>query len=130
MVVDFGGGSRCTAPPHASSSSPGAGGRRGLRRRTTSTALAAGAGRQKLTGHEGVVPPGATLVGPAPAATDLPLTVTSSHVIRRVGGRSPRGGRSGVGAVPPFLVTHQIAQQFGRRRPPSRRSRPASDGVD
>ena len=43
---------------------------------TTSTAAAAGAGREKLPGHQGLVPPGATLVGPAPTSTSLPLTVT------------------------------------------------------
>ena len=43
---------------------------------TTSTASAAGGGREKLPGHQGLVPPGATLVGPAPASTSLPLTVT------------------------------------------------------
>ena len=30
----------------------------------------------KLPGHEGLVPPGATLVGPAPSTTALPLTLT------------------------------------------------------
>jgi DNA-binding beta-propeller fold protein YncE len=43
---------------------------------TTSSAVAAGPGREKLPGHQGLVPPGATLVGPAPAATSLPLDVT------------------------------------------------------
>ena len=43
---------------------------------TTSNAGAAGNGRVKLPGHQGLVPPGATLVGPAPTATALPLTVT------------------------------------------------------
>ena len=32
--------------------------------------------REPLRGHQGLVPPGATLVGPAPAATSLPLDVT------------------------------------------------------
>src|ERR1700728_4075763 len=41
-----------------------------------SSAVAAGAGREKLPGHQGLVPPGATLVGPAPTSTSLPLTVT------------------------------------------------------
>src|ERR1700729_724523 len=43
---------------------------------TTSRAVAAGVGRERLPGHQGLVPPGATLVGPAPTATTLPLTVT------------------------------------------------------
>src|ERR1700723_1155903 len=43
---------------------------------TASRAAATGAGREKLPGHQGLVPPGATLVGPAPTSTALPLTVT------------------------------------------------------
>ena len=43
---------------------------------TASSAAAAGSGRERLPGHQGLVPPGATLVGPAPAATTLPLDVT------------------------------------------------------
>ena len=43
---------------------------------TTSSAGAAGTGRERLPGHQGLVPPGATLVGPAPTSTALPLTVT------------------------------------------------------
>ena len=43
---------------------------------TASSAAAAGAGREKLPGHQGLVPPGATLVGPAPTSTALPLTIT------------------------------------------------------
>src|SRR5580698_539281 len=43
---------------------------------TTSSAGAAGSGRVKLPGHQGLVPPGATLIGPAPTSTALPLTVT------------------------------------------------------
>ena len=33
-------------------------------------------GRERLPGHQGLVPPGATLIGPAPTATALPLVVT------------------------------------------------------
>ena len=115
MVVDFGGGSRLhraascvlvVALVLAVAVVYGAA--------TTSTALAAGAGRQKLTGHEGVVPPGATLVGPAPAATDLPLTVTlkprdpaalaaEAHAVADPGSAQYRH----------FLSPTQIAQQFG-----------------
>ena len=36
----------------------------------------AGTGRERLPGHQGLVPPGATLIGPAPAGTALPLIVT------------------------------------------------------
>ena len=43
---------------------------------TSPAASAAGSGREKLPGHQGLVPPGATLVGPAPTSTSLPLTVT------------------------------------------------------
>src|SRR5271155_4678367 len=43
---------------------------------TASSAAAARAGREKLPGHQGLVPPGATLVGPAPTSTALPLTIT------------------------------------------------------
>jgi hypothetical protein len=81
---------------------------------TTSTALAAGAGREKLPGHEGVVPPGATLVGPAPTSTALPLTVTLKP-------RDPTALAAEVQAVSDpgsadyhhFLSPTQFAQQFG-----------------
>ena len=48
-----------------------------LPRAATSTSAAAAAqARQRLPGHQGLVPPGATLVGPAPTSTALPLDVT------------------------------------------------------
>ena len=81
---------------------------------TTSTAVAAGAGREKLSLHEGVVPPGATLIGPAPTATALPLTVTLKP-------RDPTALSAEVRAVSDpgsaefrhFLSPTQFAQQFG-----------------
>ena len=42
----------------------------------TSRALAGEPGKEPLPGHQSRVPPGATLIGPAPAATTLPLVVT------------------------------------------------------
>ena len=42
----------------------------------TSRAVAAGIGRAPLHGREGIVPPGATFIGPAPSATSLPFEVT------------------------------------------------------
>ncbi len=80
----------------------------------TPTAGAAGVGREKLPGHQGLVPPGATLVGPAPAATALPLTVTLEP-------RDPAGLAAEVRAVSDpgspdyhhFLTPAQFAEQFG-----------------
>ncbi len=78
MKVDRRGGGRLhrvgSLPPRRSPSSwpsrwPSA-------RRRRRALLAAGGGREKLPGHQGLVPPGATLVGPAPTSTSLPLTVT------------------------------------------------------
>jgi subtilase family serine protease len=81
---------------------------------TTSSALAAGAGREKLPGHQGAVPPGATLVGPAPTSTALPLTVTLKP-------RNPAALAAEARAVSDpgsadyrhFLSPAQVAQQFG-----------------
>jgi hypothetical protein len=80
----------------------------------TSTAGAAAAGRERLPGHQGLVPPGATLVGPAPATTALPLTVTLKP-------RDPAALTAEVQEVSDpgsaeyhhFLTPSQFAQQFG-----------------
>ncbi|HEX4128127.1 MAG TPA: MBG domain-containing protein [Acidimicrobiales bacterium] len=80
----------------------------------SSTAAAASIGREKLPGHQGLVPPGATLVGPAPAATPLPLTVTLKP-------RDPAALAAEVQAVSDpgsaeyhhFLTPAQFAEQFG-----------------
>ena len=81
---------------------------------TTSTASAAGGGREKLPGHQGLVPPGATLVGPAPTSTSLPLTVTLKP-------RDPAALAADVQAVSDrgspdyrhFLTPAEFSQQYG-----------------
>ena len=81
---------------------------------TTSSAVAAGAGREKLPGHLGLVPPGATLVGPAPTSTALPLTVTLKP-------RDPSALASEAQEVSDpkspdyrhFLTPEQFAEEFG-----------------
>jgi DNA-binding beta-propeller fold protein YncE len=73
-----------------------------------------GTGRERLPGHQGLVPPGATLVGPAPAATALPLVVTLKP-------RDPSALAAAVQAISDpgspqyrrFLTPAQFAQQFG-----------------
>ena len=73
-----------------------------------------GTGRERLPGHQGLVPPGATLVGPAPAATALPLVVTLKP-------RDPAALAAEVQAISDpgspeyrhFLTPAQFAQQFG-----------------
>jgi hypothetical protein len=80
----------------------------------TSSAGAAGAGREKLPGHQGLVPPGATLVGPAPTSTNLPLTVTLKP-------RDPAALATEAQEVSDpkspeyrhFLTPTQFAQEFG-----------------
>ena len=68
-----------------------------------SRALAAGTGREPLHGHQGIVPPGATLIGPAPSTTTLPLVVTlqprDPATLER---RGPGGLRPALAPVPPF----------------------------
>src|SRR3984957_18710879 len=79
-----------------------------------SSAAAAGAGREKLPGHLSVVPPGATLVGPAPTSTALPLTITLKP-------RDPAALAAEAQAVSDpkspeyrhFLTPGQFAQEFG-----------------
>ncbi len=73
-----------------------------------------GSGRERLPGHQGLVPPGATLIGPAPAATPLPLVVTLKP-------RDPAALAAEVQAISDpgspeyrhFLTPAQFAQQFG-----------------
>jgi Pro-kumamolisin, activation domain/MBG domain (YGX type) len=73
-----------------------------------------GTGHERLPGHQGLVPPGATLVGPAPAATALPLVVTLKP-------RDPAALATAVQAISDpgspqyrrFLTPAQFAQQFG-----------------
>ena len=73
-----------------------------------------GTGRERLPGHQGLVPPGATLIGPAPAATPLPLVVTLKP-------RDPAALAAEVQAISDpgspeyrhFLTPAQFAQQFG-----------------
>ncbi len=80
----------------------------------TSRAAAAGVGRERLPGHQGLVPPGATLVGPAPTATTLPLTVTLKP-------RNPAALAAEAEQVSDpkspeyrhFLTTAELARQFG-----------------
>ncbi len=81
---------------------------------TTSNAVAAGAARERLPGHQGLVPPGATLVGPAPTSTSLPLTVTLKP-------RDPAALATEVqqvsnpdsGEYHHFLTPEQFAKEFG-----------------
>src|SRR6202161_2953944 len=81
---------------------------------TASSAAATGAGREKLPGHQGLVPPGATLVGPAPASTALPLTITLKP-------RDPAALAEEAQEVSDpkspqyrhFLTPRQFAQEFG-----------------
>ena len=80
----------------------------------TSSAAAAGSGRERLPGHQGLVPPGATLVGPAPTTTSLPLVVTLKPT-------DPAALAAEVQAVSDpgspeyrhFLTPSQFAQRFG-----------------
>ena len=93
-----------------------------------SSAAAAGAGREKLPGHQGLVPPGATLVGPAPTSTALPLTVTLEP-------RDPAALAAEAQEVSDpkspeyrhFLTPSNSHRNSDRRRPPLRRSVPASN---
>ncbi len=81
---------------------------------TASSAAAAGSGRARLPGHQGLVPPGATLVGPAPTTTALPLVVTLKP-------RDPSALAAEVQAIANpespeyrhFLTPTQFAQRFG-----------------
>ena len=85
------------------------------------------AAREKLPGHQGLVPPGATLVGPAPTSTALPLTVTLkprdpaalAAEVQEVS--DPRF--AGLSPLPDARAVRRA--NSGRRRPPSRRSRRA-----
>ena len=80
----------------------------------TTKAFAAGSGKQPLPGQQSVVPPGATLVGPAPSGTTLPLVVALHP-------RDPAALATEVQAVSDprspeyrhFLTPAQFAQQFG-----------------
>ena len=80
----------------------------------TSKALAAEPGKEPLPGHQSQVPPGATLIGPAPAGTTLPLVVTLLP-------RDPVALGAEVRAVSNphsseyrhFLTPAQFAQRFG-----------------
>ncbi len=81
---------------------------------TASPASAAGGGREKLPGHQGLVPPGATLVGPAPSSTPLPLTVTlkprdPSALAAEVQAVSDRGSPE----YRHFLTPAEVAQRYG-----------------
>jgi hypothetical protein len=79
-----------------------------------SRALAAGTGREPLHGHQGIVPPGATLIGPAPSTTTLPLVVTLQP-------RDPAALSAEVQAVSDprspqyrhFLTPAEFARRFG-----------------
>ena len=81
---------------------------------TASSAAAAGSGSARLPGHQGLVPPGATLVGPAPTTTALPLVVTLKP-------RDPSALAAEVQAIANpespeyrhFLTPTQFAQRFG-----------------
>ncbi len=81
---------------------------------TSRAAGAAGTGREPLHGRQGVVPPGATLIGPAPSTTTLPLVVTLQP-------RDPTALAAEVQAVSDpkspeyrhFLTPAQFAQRFG-----------------
>ncbi len=80
----------------------------------SSKAFAAGSARETLHGHQGIVPPGATLLGPAPSTTTLPLEVTLQP-------RDPSALAAEVQAVSNprspeyrhFLTPQQFAQRFG-----------------
>ncbi len=84
---------------------------------SASPAGASGGGREKLPGHQGLVPPGATLVGPAPATATLPLTVTLKP--RDPAGLSALAQQVSDPKSPQyrhFLTPVQIAQEFGPTR--------------
>ncbi len=80
----------------------------------TSRALAGEPGKEPLPGHQSRVPPGATLIGPAPAATTLPLVVTLLP-------RDPAALAAEVRAVSDphspeyrhFVTPSEFAQRFG-----------------
>jgi hypothetical protein len=80
----------------------------------TASSATTGSGREKLPGHQGLVPPGATLVGPAPTSTTLPLTVTLKP-------RDPAALAAEAQAVSDpkspefrhFLTPTELAQEFG-----------------
>ncbi len=80
----------------------------------TSRALAAGTGLEPLPGKQGLVPPGATLLGPAPSATTVPLEVTLQP-------RDPSALAAEVQAVSDptspayrqYLTPAQFARSFG-----------------
>ena len=80
----------------------------------TSQAAAGQPGKEPLPGHQSQVPPGATLIGPAPAATTLPLVVTLRP-------RDAAALAAEVAAVSDphspeyrhFLTPAQFAQRFG-----------------
>jgi len=81
---------------------------------TASPASAAASGREKLPGHQGLVPPGATLVGPAPTSTSLPLTVTlkprdPSALAAEVQAVSDRGSPE----YRHFLTPAEVAERYG-----------------
>ena len=68
----------------------------------------------RLPGHQGLVPPGATLVGPAPNSTPLPLTVTlkprdSAALAAEVQAVSDPGSPE----YHHFLTPTEFAQEFG-----------------
>ena len=83
---------------------PGVGLHRGARRgRAIESALAAAPGKQPLPGHQSRVPPGATLVGPAPSRHDVAARGHApSSRSRRLGGRGAGGLRPALLGVPPL----------------------------
>ncbi len=86
----------------------------GLVTHADSSAFGAGPRLEPLHGHQPLVPPGATLLGPAPSSTVLPLTVTLQP-------RDPAALAAEAQAVSDptspdyhhFLAPEQLAQRFG-----------------
>jgi len=78
------------------------------------SAQGAGSGRVPLRGHQALVPPGATLIGPAPSTTTLPLAITLQP-------RNPAALAAEVRAVSDpaspeyrhFLTPVEFAQRYG-----------------
>ena len=92
----------------------------------TDSALGAGPRLVPLHGHQAQVPPGATLLGPAPSSAVLPLVVTLQP--RDQGALAAEAQAVSDPSSPDyhqFLSPEQFASATGRRPPPSHRSPPS-----
>ena len=81
----------------------------GLRGRNDVERGHGGCRTEKLPGHEGLVPPGATLVGPAPSTTALPLTLTlKPRDPSTLATEAQQLSDPEVAGVPPLPDTHAV----------------------